>query len=307
MMNVEPCGGCTRWLSLAVVAWLAGCTAGGAGDSGDVEPPTGPHSSAGCGLAGSGGSQTFTVIIDGTERTYEVQFPTPYSPSTPLALVFYFHWHGGTIADVLALDEPAIWDVPGAATSAVFAWPQGLPDANGEPEWDLSCTGVDMAFFDAMVTAIGDSHCIDLHRVFSTGFSSGADISNALACCRGDVLRAVAPASGYGLGSASSCTSADTPAVRFSYGTADTAYPQSELQDVITWYRGELGCTDAYDIVAVAPCSSTWTGDASTVTCACKSYHGCTKPMVACEFVDMPHTHADGWREDTWAFFSSFP
>jgi polyhydroxybutyrate depolymerase len=48
----------------------------------------------------------------------------------------------------------------------------------------------DLAFVDAMLDHVAGGHCIDPARVFVVGQGWGADFANALACLRGDKLRA---------------------------------------------------------------------------------------------------------------------
>ncbi len=166
-----------------------------------------------------------------------------------------------------------------------------------------------MEFFDAMLSKLADSRCLDLSRVFSAGFSFGADMSVSLACCRdASVVRAVAPASGAFDQNNTEfvCPGLSPPSMRYSYGSVDPVYTPSEFNDVITFFHSQLGCSADYDLISVSPCGETWTEDGSTVTCSCKSYRDCSQPLIDCEFANMGHTTAVGWREDTWDYFMSF-
>lgn len=62
--------------------------------------------------------------------------------------------------------------------------------------WFFEENGVDVAFFDALVGYLEQTYCVDTDRIFALGVSSGAIMSNMLGCFRGDVLRAIVPASG---------------------------------------------------------------------------------------------------------------
>ena len=276
----------------------------------DCSSPSEARPSAGCGLAGDSGRQDLAVTIRGVQRTYRVQFPANYDPNEPLPLIFYFHWTGGTIDEVLSTYGPAIWEVGNASNEAAFVWPQGLPQSGGgQTGWDLACDGEDMEFFDAMLSNLADSRCIDLNRVFSAGFSFGADMSVSLACCRdANVVRAVAPASGAFEQHNPDflCPGLSPPSMRYSYGTADPVYTPSEFNEVITFFHTQLGCSADYDLVSVSPCGETWTEDGSTVSCSCRSYRDCRQPLIDCKFTNMGHTTALGWREDTWDYFMSF-
>jgi len=276
----------------------------------DCGSPSDVRPSAGCGLAGDSGRQDLTVTIRGVQRTYRVQFPANYDPNEPLPLIFYFHWMDGTIDEVLSTSGPAIWEVGNASNEAAFVWPQGLTVYGGDQTgWDLLCDGEDMEFFDAMLSKLADSRCIDLSRVFAAGFSFGADMSVSLACCRdASVVRAVAPTSGAFDQYIAEfvCPGLSPPSMRYSYGSVDPVYTPSEFNDVITFFHAQLGCSTDYDWVSVSPCGETWTEDGSTVTCSCKSYRGCSRPLIDCEFVNMGHTTPLGWPEDTWDYFMSF-
>jgi poly(3-hydroxybutyrate) depolymerase len=81
---------------------------------------------------------------------------------------------------------------------AIFIYPTSLPNsqAGGPIAWDFSLTGVDVPYFDALVTYLEQNYCIDTSRIVALGASPGAIMSNMLGRFRGDVLRATAPSSG---------------------------------------------------------------------------------------------------------------
>ena len=49
----------------------------------------------------------------------------------------------------------------------------------------------DLKFTDAMLQQIQNDMCIDNSRIFATGFSYGASMSNAIACARASVFHGV--------------------------------------------------------------------------------------------------------------------
>ena len=165
----------------------------------DVSITKGVDAPSGCGLvdAPTGVFSNQTITIGGQARTYVLSVPKSYDPSTPLALVFGWHGHDGT--GFQARQSYAI--EPSAAGSAIFVYPDGV---TGGADWDYSPTGIDVALFDALVSYLAGSYCIDRNRIFSTGLSAGAYFTNLLGCCRGDVLRAIAPVAG-GPPSAATC------------------------------------------------------------------------------------------------------
>ncbi len=167
---------------------------------GDGEVPDGaPTPSAGCGVMGSstGTTQDKMLAVTGqpTVRTYRLSVPTTYSPTTPLPLVIGFHGVGGTGAGTQSSFNLESANTGGG--KAIFVYPQALtkvePDGTTAVDWDTTTTGVDFAFFDAVVAATEASYCVDTQRVFATGISAGGIFTNFMGCWRGNVLRAIAP------------------------------------------------------------------------------------------------------------------
>jgi polyhydroxybutyrate depolymerase len=179
-------------------------TAGDSVDSGDaptsepgVDSSTGgapPTGSDGCGMPATAGVTPIVIDVEGTEREYLLVVPEGYDPALPLPLVFAWHGRGGTheLARAYFGIEAA------AAGGALFVYPQGLPieAMAGETGWDLAPAGIDVAFFDGMLAATQSSLCVDVDRVFSTGHSFGAYMSNALGCFRPSALRAIGSVAG---------------------------------------------------------------------------------------------------------------
>ena len=154
----------------------------------------GSDPSSGCGQDPPELGAFHQVSVDGrgTARDYAVKVPLSYQSSRPLALTFVFHAGGGneTSARSLGLQMAA-----GAAAASIFVFPEGTDFQGFGAGWDDSCTGYDMPFFDNMAAALETRYCVDKNRVFVAGFSWGCDFVTALACCRGDTIRAAAAAS----------------------------------------------------------------------------------------------------------------
>jgi poly(3-hydroxybutyrate) depolymerase len=118
--------------------------------------------------------------------------PTTYSPNTPLPVVFAYHGLGGT--GTLARQYFGI--ERSSNNQAIFVYPTGLPNADGDNVWTLTQTGIDVQYFDALLAELSGKYCIDKARVYATGHSYGGLMTNALGCFRGDVLRGIAPVAG---------------------------------------------------------------------------------------------------------------
>ena len=97
-----------------------------------------------------------------------------------------------------AARSPVLQARAGRANKAIIVYPDALALANqgNQTGWNLSATGNDVAFFDALLKEVSGSLCVDNNRIFSAGHSFGAMMTNALGCYRGNVLRAIAPVAG---------------------------------------------------------------------------------------------------------------
>jgi pimeloyl-ACP methyl ester carboxylesterase len=157
------------------------------------------------------------------------------------------------------------------------------------------------------VKKLETSYCINSARVFAAGFSWGGDFVTALACMRGNVLRAVA------INSASDefndranpltyqdlpCLTTSYPAIRFEHAIGgDGAYPAPDFATTSKLFQSFNACKGACGVASTAAASST-----STMTCV--SYNGCGKEYIECSFnASIGHAFPPNWAADTWAFF----
>jgi len=228
-------------------------------------------------------------------RDYDVLVPASYNPSTPLALTFVFHGGGATSANAKAF---GMQDATGAAAASIFVYPQGVSFQSYGVGWDDRCGGYDMPFFDNMLSSLAATYCIDLNRVYAGGFSWGCDHVTALACCRGDKIRAIAAAScGDEFSNPAdyktyqSCPVTNRAAIRFTHATnADDGYPAPLFATTSALYRSWNGCSATATAVNPSPC---------------KSYSGCRAPVVECAYDNLGHSIPGGWGNDSWKFFTS--
>jgi polyhydroxybutyrate depolymerase len=248
-------------------------------------PPTG---TPGCGMEVAAGESTVEIQVDATARTYLLVVPDGYDPSTPMPLVFAWHGRSGTseIARLYFQVEEA------ADGQAIFVYPQGLPieSMGGQTGWDLAPSGIDVAFFDAMLAEVSASVCIDVERVFTTGHSFGGYMSNALGCFRSSALRAMGAVAG---GPPFGACEADTIAAWITHGTEDLVVPFSQGEASRDALLDRNGCAATTTAVEPAPC---------------EAYDGCAEgmPVVWC-----PHDETDlsghMWPRFAgaaiWAFF----
>jgi polyhydroxybutyrate depolymerase len=277
-----------------ILAFFALCTAcgesgGGPSDGAPDGASAGPDAAA-CGAASPRlGVYTDTLEIAGDARTYLVSAPADYQPDQPYPLVFA--WHGRTSNPEQARSYFGI--EAAAADAAIVVYPAGLP-VTGDPAdtgWDLSATGIDVAFFDALLGRLSGEYCVDTARVFSTGHSFGGYLSNVLGCVRGDDLRAIAPVAGGGpYGGCSGSV-----AVWVAHGSTDSVVPIAEGQGSRDHWVGANGCGEPATPVEPSPCVA---------------YPGCGEPVVWCEHDDTSFG-GHGWPAflpgGIWSFFAAQP
>ena len=289
----------------AVDAPGAGGSTGAGGVIVDASITADADAATGCGLAGAptGVLSSQTITVGSQARTYVLSVPRSYDPSTPLALVFGWHGHGGTGNGARQSSDIE----PAAAGGAIFVYPDGL-GAAGDTDWDYTATGRDVELFDTLVDYLTSTYCVDRARIFSTGGSAGAYFTNALGCFRGDVLRAIAPVAGGPPSSSDSspvtCTgnvgawiahASNDPIVDFTTGGIATR----------DFWISRNGCSTTLAPVAVSPSD-------------CVEYQGCLPdlPVVWCVYTEghtwpsMANCLDGGICFDAgpaiWTFFASF-
>jgi polyhydroxybutyrate depolymerase len=226
--------------------------------------------------------------------------PTGYTGTTPLALVLV--WHGANLSGSLA---QSLFNLESKSNgAAIFVYPDGLP-IGGMTNWDLSSGSADFQFFKDLVTYVTSNYCVDSNRIFSTGHSTGAMMTNDLGCYYGDMLRAVAPVSGMPPATGGRTTTCvGKVAALIAHGENDTMVPFSQGQATRDFFVSQNGCS-----TQTAP----WAPDT-----ICVEYQGCQPdlPVVWCV-----HDEGHSWPNLTWgcdggicfdggsaiwAFFSSF-
>jgi poly(3-hydroxybutyrate) depolymerase len=260
-------------------ATTGGAAAGGAG---------GASKGAGCGATDYPMSGKATIDVSGTQREYILKLPSNYDPSTPYKLVFGWHWRGGTADNVAngTLGGGPYYGLEKRANgSAIFVSPNGID--NG---W-ANTGGRDMAFLKAMLAFFNSKLCIDQARIFSTGFSYGGMMSDAIGLDMADVFRAIAPMSGafYSGGNRSSTRPI---AMWMSHGDADDVVPLADGEAALNVFLKNNGCSAQTAPVSPDPCVA---------------YQGCSAghPVTYCKFSG-GHTPPSFASQAIWEFFSQF-
>ena len=265
---------------------IAGTTGTGGGSAG-----TSGGSSSGCGKApAQTGAFQATITVGALQRGYYVAIPSTYDPAVPRALVFGYHgsnYTGKMMRTYLDMEKAPLVD------KAIYVYPDGLPPAdNPSKAWDLTATGMDMPFFDAMLAQMSADYCVDPKRIFVAGQSYGGLMTNAVGCYRGDVVRAIAVVAGSGPNQTSLCKG--PVAAWITHGMDDDSVAFTSGEKSRDFWLMKNGCT---------------TTTAQGTPMQCQNYQGCMPgyPVIWC-----PHVGETGHQEPAWGrvavreFFAGF-
>jgi polyhydroxybutyrate depolymerase len=192
------------------------------------------------------GDMTVTIQSNGMERSYILHVPTVIDLTMPAPLVLNYHGLGSNAAQQVAFSNlNAVADVEGF----IVAYPEGLSQSFNAG----SCCSAfaspphmedDGAFTREIIADIATKLCVDDRRIYSTGMSNGAYMSEYNACVNADIFAAVAPVSGMGFTQPVCEPSRPVPMIAFN-GTADTLVMyDGSVSSVDDWLVRD-GCTGA--------------------------------------------------------------
>lgn len=282
----------------------AGGGAGGGGAAGGGYPLKNPPvKSTGCGKdLGTLKTGSYTIMAsDGMRREYTIDIPTGYAKDTPHKLFFIWHWINAKDDDVV---RNGFYGLKRQAMTAndpvIFIAPQ-----SNDGTWDKE----DHVLFDDLLKMAKDTLCIDVSRVFATGFSFGGMITYSLSTNHQKDLRAVvgiAPANWH----IYLPTNTHEPIAYMSTtGMSEDRCPwvwNDANKEGAKWaaigHAMDNGCT----IPAEVP---TW----KSGNHVCYDFEGCRSgyPVKACTFngghVAESVENGQNWIEvESWKFFSQF-
>jgi hypothetical protein len=160
---------------------------GGVGGSIPLKNP--PVLSAGCGKATTVTNGKKTITSTNQQRTYIIDIPTNYDMNKPYRLFYTSHWINAKSEDVQNQNYYFLKPLANAANEpAIFVAPQ-----SDGGTWQQK----DHALFDDILAFVKQNLCIDVTRVFATGFSFGGMITYSLSVNHQKDIRAavgIAPA-----------------------------------------------------------------------------------------------------------------
>jgi poly(3-hydroxybutyrate) depolymerase len=275
-------------------------SASGGGGSGGAAGAGGAMPSAGCGKAGLA-SDRYSIDVGGTMREYILAVPAGYDSSKPYRLVFAWHPLGGSAQQVAGSGSNGYYGLQSAsAGQAILVSPEGTAFQGDNLGW-ANTNGADIEFLRAMIEHFESELCIDESRIFSTGFSFGGMMSNAVGCS--GLARAIAPMAGNS--QVSGCAQGDTPVAEMGFhGDHDSVVDISGGRAARDVFVERNHCTSE-----TMPADSTWCDGVADnfQPCSCVSYQGCDAgyPVIWCEY-NGDHMQAPSSGPTIWNFFAQF-
>ena len=181
-------------ISITSVALLVAASTGVVVGSDPGSRPAIP--SAGCGVSMTEpGQHSGTMEVAGVERTWELAVPSVHDGQTPLPLVIGLHGGSEFYSSLrllkLAEEEGFVAVAPRDAYQDW--WMVWEPQS---PGYDLSLDNPDVALVDTLIDRLSEELCLDLARVYATGFCVGAAGASVLGCVLDDRIAAIAPVIG---------------------------------------------------------------------------------------------------------------
>ena len=279
-------------LSLAVALTLSGPRAACAADDASVAR----RPSAGCKAPEiqHGRRLQRAIEVDGSQRSDILDVPDQVKASVPVPLLLDFHGFGHSGAGV--------WNVSAFRALAeregfITAYPDGLPvklRLQGEeyerPGWEIGSldSNRDLRLVSRLLDQLEQTYCVDLRRVYATGFSNGAFFSSMLGCVMPDRFAAVAPVSGGPL--SVPCAPARGVPILIQHGSKDDVVPVELAHQA----------RDAW--IAVDACAE------SATEGTCEVHTECRNGAVV-EYCEEAYPHA--WPPSAtariWEFFRAHP
>jgi poly(3-hydroxybutyrate) depolymerase len=264
-------------------AGAAGSATAGSGGA----PPKGP--SAGCNAEPSQDEPQKAVqhdlMVEAIADKYKPQYvprkfytnlPLDYDAKKPYPTVFYGQGCGQTGPESGPLNTGQFQTevmyvqlIPASVTAETVVPEKGAPGCFQAGRQGLA-DSPDGPYFDMVLAEVAAKYCIDTSKLYVAGWSSGAWLSNYLACARGHVIRGIAAGSGGLQHDHGPCTGG--AAVMLLPGDAE-----STQEDGF-----DIGAAPARDLFIAANGCSTTPTDMQLGNQTCQVYGGCASPVAWC-------------------------
>jgi polyhydroxybutyrate depolymerase len=211
-----------------------------------------------------------------THRKYCTTIPKEYDPTKPYPVVFYGPGCGATACEGSSFngrtDIFIVQAISGADAKSPNLVPPSAAPGCFQAGKNSTVDSPEGPYFDQVMAQVEDNYCIDKGKIFAAGTSSGAWLSNYLACARGNVIRGTASDSGGLQFDHPMCTG----------GASVMEMPGDSANSTDAMGR-PIGAAVARDLfIKTNGCSMT----ATTMTfggSSCQVYGGCASPVLWCD------------------------
>ncbi|NOH04339.1 MAG: hypothetical protein HND47_21375 [Chloroflexi bacterium] len=153
------------------------------------ESPSAPESANGI----LPGNYVEEIVIDGQTRQYRLHVPSTYEAGKPAPLVINLH---GLNSNAEQQEHVSQMSVKADEAGFIVVYPEGL----GNPQiWHVGPRAegaADLQFIRDLIRRLQQQLSIDPARIYATGISNGAQMTNRLGCEMSDVIAVIAPVSG---------------------------------------------------------------------------------------------------------------
>lgn len=142
-----------------------------------------------------------TILHDGLERDYVLTVPSSLPPGELVPLVIVLHGGGGSAR--VAMQQTG-FDVKAEEEGFIAAFPEGTGVPPPLYTWNADhCCGLamrrgvdDIGFIAALIDTLVERYPVDPDRVYVTGMSNGAVLTNRLAIALADRIAAIGVVAG---------------------------------------------------------------------------------------------------------------
>ncbi len=190
----------------------------------EAEPPPTTAVTSGTGSFAPGDTVE-TLVSSGQTRTYRLHVPPGYQPGQAWPLVVSLH---GFNSNGTQQERFSKMSVKADQAGFIAVYPEGLGDPQAWHFGPEAGGAADRIFIGDLIRRLEGQLSIDPARIYATGISNGAQMTDRLGCELADQVAAIAPVSG-GYPRAEACRpSRPVPVVAF-HGTADNLLPYEGL------------------------------------------------------------------------------
>ena len=266
-----------------------------------VDGPVAPEgTSAGCVAAAAGypvGTTASTVTTAGGARTFRVHVPPSYVHGKAMAVVLMLHGGGGSALQFES--QSAKMDPIADREGFITVYPDGVGLIRTFNAGNCCGKAVtdkvdDVGFVGTLLDQIEAKLCVDERRVFASGMSNGALMSQRLACELSTRIAAIAPVAGTM--PVPSCQPTRPVPVFEIHGSNDGHIP----------FAGGIGCgpSSGVDFTSVPATMEGWRtrNGCSAATLPsfeqgdgkCAAYQDCKSPVVLCTIEGGGHSWPGG-------------